>query len=176
MFGIHTSRTRYKRRPRRTLPSDEPDSSSSPHAAHLRDGDGGRSRATTVRLGGNDLVVEGAEVEAVALPRVEVVARGDGAAGALALAHADVLPERLRARDRRLVDLLVLVDVVARAVRGDRANEGTTRAGPSVVLLDVVLDERVRRPAVDGERAAARARVVLRVEVDRAVEIVSKQI
>jgi hypothetical protein len=59
--------------------------------------DGRRARATAVRLGQHDLVVVLAKVQAVALPRVEVVANGDRAARALVLADADVLPERRRA-------------------------------------------------------------------------------
>jgi hypothetical protein len=105
----------------------------------LGDRDGGRAGAATVRLRRDNLVVERAQIQAVALPRVEVVRRRDRAARALVLAHADVLPEgRGAAHDGRLVDLLVLVDVVGRAVRGDRANEGAADV-VRVVLLDVVL-------------------------------------
>ena len=46
-----------------------------------------------VTLGGNDLVVECAHVEASTLPCVEVVAGGDGPSRALALADGPVLVE-----------------------------------------------------------------------------------
>jgi hypothetical protein len=138
----------------------------------LPDVHGGSALAATVSLGVEDLVVVRPKVHAVAAPSVEVRARRDGAAAARRLANADVLHERLGARDRRLVDLLVLVDVVVRAVGLNRADEAEAgRRRRRVVLHDVVLDERVRRPAVDAERASATlvARVVLRIEVDGTV-------
>src|SRR5690606_3008900 len=50
-----------------------------------------RAAAALVPLRGHDLVVVVAEVHAVGRPGVEVVARRDGATGALLLAHAPVL-------------------------------------------------------------------------------------
>jgi hypothetical protein len=132
-------------------------------------GDGhGRRAAALVALGGDDLIVELAQVHAERLPRVEVVARRHRAARAVRLPDAPVLVERRRARDRRLVHALRLVNVVRAAVGGHGAlvREPAGRVVRPKVLGDVVLDERVRRPAVHGEVRVA-GRLVVGVEVDR---------
>lgn len=108
--------------------------------------------AAEVPLRREDLVVERAHVQARRLPRVEVVRGRDGAARAVRLTHGPVLVERCGALDGRLVHARLLVDVVGGAVGDDGALERA--AGRRVVraerLGDVVLDERVRGPAVDG--------------------------
>jgi hypothetical protein len=108
-----------------------------------------------------------AEVEAIALPRVEMGAGVDGTARTVGLTDGPVLVERGRADDRRLVDALGAEDVVRRAIGSDRAEPLRPRAGVvgAEVLDDVVLDERVGRPAIDGEIAVA-ARVEGAAEVD----------
>jgi hypothetical protein len=75
---------------------------------------------------------------------------------------APVLVERRRALDRRLVHALTLVNIVRATVGGHSAlvGEPTGRIVGAEVLGDVVLDERVRRPAVHGEVRIARRRVV----------------
>lgn len=67
---------------------------------------------------------------------------GDRAAGPLVLADGPVLVEGGRADDRRLVDLLVLVDVVGGSVAGDGAlvRHARARIVAAVVLEDVVFD------------------------------------
>ena len=83
---------------------------------------------------------------------------GDGAAaGPLVLAVGDVLGEGGGANNGRLVDLGVLPDVVDGAVAGDRTHLcALGRAGAVAgVLLDVVLDEGVGAPAVDGDEDGA---------------------
>lgn len=98
------------------------------------------------------------QVHAELLPGVEVARGGDGsAAGTLLLPVADVLPEGAGSLDGRLVDLLVLPDVVNGAVAGDGAHLLALRAAGAVggVLLDVVLDQGVGGPAVDGDEDSA---------------------
>lgn len=72
----------------------------------------------------------------------------------LALPIADVLPERARALDGRLVHLLVLPDVVDRAVASNSANFLSLSGTGAIagVFLDVVFDQRVGRPAVDRDK------------------------
>lgn len=96
----------------------------------------------------------GTQLHAVRGPGVEVALGGDGsAAGTLVTPVADVLPESGSASDGRLVDLLVLPDVVDGAVAGDLADLlALSRAGAVAgVLLDVVLDQGVGGPAVEGD-------------------------
>jgi hypothetical protein len=84
--------------------------------------------------------------------------RGHGAAGALLPPDGPELLECGGAHDGRLVDARGRVDVVRAAVRRDVALERPrlVRREVRVVLDDVVLDQRVRRPAVDGQVARAR--------------------
>jgi hypothetical protein len=80
-----------------------------------------------------------------------VVACGYGAASTLVLANRPVLLEGGCALNRRCVDTRGLVDVVIRSVRVDGPDKLGSAAGIVVaeILEDVVLDERVRRPAVN---------------------------
>ena len=120
--------------------------------------DGDRRRATAlVPLGREDLVVERAHLHAERLPCVEVVRRRDRAADALALTDGPELVERLRAGDRRCVRSHGLVDVVCRAVRGDRAHVRQPRAWVvrAEGVADVIFNERARSPSVDGELRVA---------------------
>jgi len=87
-----------------------------------------------------------------------VVAGGDGATGALALADGPVLGEGSSTLDRRSVGAGVLVDVVGGTVGVDSSNvvgAGTWVVG-TVVVGDVVLNERAGGPSVDGEIGVAR--------------------
>lgn len=125
----------------------------------LADSDRGRA-AALVPLSREDLVVERAHLHAERLPRVEVIRRRDRAADAFALAHGPELIERLRAGDRGRVGAHGLVDVVCRAVGGDRAHVRQPRAWVVCAegIADVVLNERARGPSIDGEvRVAAGA-------------------
>ena len=80
---------------------------------------------------------------------------GDGAAGPLRLPDAPVLLEGLGALDRRGVHARRDVDVVGAAVAGDGALVGAGRPVGAPVVDDVVLDERVRRPAVQRQVGVA---------------------
>lgn len=135
-------------------------------AIRLGDSDVSGTRGL-VTLSGDDLVVVGSELQAKLGPGVEVVGSGDGTGRALVLADAPVLVEGSGTRDGGLVGADTLVDIVDRAVGGDGTHVLETAAGVvgAVGLEDVVLDEGVLAPAVDGE-----VRVTLRrvgtLEVD----------
>lgn len=107
------------------------------------------------------LVVHRAQLQTQPRPCVKVrLGRNRAAAGARVAALRNVLRERRRAGNRRLVDLRVLPDIIDRAITLDGADLGALSGTLAVggVLCDVVLDKRVARPAVDGdEDGAARA-------------------
>ena len=110
-----------------------------------------------------------AQVHAELGPGVEVALGGDGAAaGPLVLPVGDVLPEGAGALDAGLVDLLVLPDVVHAAIAGHLADLLALSATGAVagVLLDVVLDEGVGGPAVDGDENGARVGLSRALEAD----------
>lgn len=90
-------------------------------------------------LGGKDLVVVVAGLEAVLGPGAEVVLHVDGTRGALVLADREELGEGLGARDGGLVDLGVGADLVGRAVAGQGADLGAGGAGVVAVVLDNVV-------------------------------------
>lgn len=91
-------------------------------------------------------------------PSVEVVGSGHGTTGALAAADGPVLVEGRSALDGGLVDLLVLIDIVGGTVTGNSTLVGHAgaRIVGTVVLQDVVLDERASSPAVNGEVSITR--------------------
>jgi len=134
----------------------------------LANGNVGGPRAE-VSLGGDDLVVECAtQRQSNGLPRIEVVCGGDRSAAALGAAHRPVLVEGRSPNDGWLVDALGLVDIVYRSVGGDGAFGRGAGGGVigAKVLDDVVLDERIGRPTVDGKVTVA-ARCEGTAEVDR---------
>ena len=116
-------------------------------------------RSATEAFSRDNLIVERAQVQAKLGPFRNMVSEGDCATGApLALADGDVLVEGCRTLDRRLVDLLVFIDGVRRAVARERALHGALASGAAAVtLLDVVLNERVFAPAVEGDEDGAGA-------------------
>ena len=132
----------------------------------LRHGDG-TAAAALISLGGDDLVVVRPELEAVLGPRVEVGANVDRARGAVVLADRPELVKGAGALDGRLVDAAGLGDGIGAAILGDGAELGGLRRGIVVAerLDDVVLDQRVLGPPVDGQIAVA-----LRVEGAREVD------
>ena len=67
----------------------------------------------------HDLKVHGAEIHAGLCPCVKVVGNRDSTAGAAALADGDVLVKGRGALNRRLIDLLVLPDLIRGTVAGD---------------------------------------------------------
>jgi hypothetical protein len=123
--------------------------------------------AAPVALGGHDHVVVTAQVHAVGRPGVEVVGGRDSARGALRLADGPVLVKGGCALDGGGVVPGGLVDVVVRAVRVYRADEGGAGGGvvAAEVLDDVVLDQRAGGPPVEREVRVAR-RAVVAAEVD----------
>src|SRR6185312_1524745 len=122
-----------------------------------------------------------AHVHAERLPLGEVLGQRDVAAGPRALPHAVELVEGRVALDGRLVDLLVVVDVV-----GPFAVD---REGPLLlpliwgrqvverVLFDVELHQRAHRPAIhaDGGIAAAASGLLLR-EVGRDARVLVRRL
>lgn len=128
------------------------------------DGDGGRA-AAKVALGGDDLVVVGAELHAHGGPGVKVLLHVDGAGAPLLLADGPVLLKGAGAIDGRLVGARRLGDLVRGAVDVDGALARGLRGRVvrAKVLDHVVLDERVARPPVDGQVRVAVGAVVGRV-------------
>src|SRR6185437_6978784 len=137
----------------------------------VADGEVGVATAAAPGFGREDLVVERAEVHPVAGPRVDEVLRGDGPAGGVALADGQVLLEGAAvAGNAGLVDLLVLVDVVRGAIAGHGAHEGAERRAAALVVLDdVVLDQRVGRPAVQRRQRGAGGGIEATAEVHRLI-------
>jgi len=110
--------------------------------------------AALVALGGHDHVVPLAEVEvALLLPLGKVLVGVDAATDALDAADGPVLVERRSAENRGLIVAAGLVDVIGAAIVFDGAETLGARRGVvrAVGLDDVVLDERVGGPAVQGE-------------------------
>jgi hypothetical protein len=106
-----------------------------------------------------------AELEALGSPGVEVGLHVDRTAGALVLTNRPVLLKGRGAIDGRLVGTSSLGNLVRRAISGDGAlvlGVGRRVVGAEV-LNDVVLDERVAGPAVDGEVRVAVGAVGTRV-------------
>lgn len=123
--------------------------------------------AALVALGGDDLVVVLPEVHPMASPGVEVVLHVDRASDAIGGAHRPVLLEGPCAIDRGRVVASRDVDVVGTAVSVDTAPVLGSAAGVvcPIGLNDIVLDEGVACPAVDGKVAVA-ARVECAAIVD----------
>ncbi len=125
-------------------------------AAAVVDRDAGVAAAAAPGLGRQDLVVHRAQVHALAGPGVDEVGEGDGPAAARRGPDRQVLPEGRGALDGGLVDLLVLDDGVRAAVAGHRAHVLARVVGRAdVVIDDVVLDQRVGRPAVERQQVGA---------------------
>jgi hypothetical protein len=138
-----------------------------------RKGPGAR---TAPAFDGQDLIVQGAKIQAMRSPSGEMICNRDGTAGAGTGADGNVLLKGSGSCDGGLVDLLVLPDLV----RSTIAREGTqlrTRVRiASRCLHNVVFHKWVCAPAIDsknsnaacdGERAAKgdRANRAVRVNV-----------
>jgi hypothetical protein len=128
------------------------------HNTHLRAVDLHRcATLALVALNSDDLVVVLTERHALAGPGIEVGLHVDRTAGALVLANGPVLLKGLCAVDGGLVGASALGNLVRGAVGGDgtlvlRLRGRVVRAE---VLDDVVLDQRVAGPAVDGKVGVA---------------------
>lgn len=136
----------------RTRPADSTALAGQSRALLTGDSDGGAT-AALVSFRGDDLIVESTQVHAQASPGVEVIRGGDRATGPLVLANGPVLVEGGRALDRRLVDLLVLVDVVGGSVTVDGAfvRHARARIVAAIVLEDVVFNQGVSGPSIHRE-------------------------
>lgn len=91
-------------------------------------------------------------------PGIKVRANVDTPTAPMVLAHRPVLVERSRPDDAGLVDARALGDGVGATVLGEGAEVGRARRGVvgAKGLDNVVLDQRVLGPAVDGQVAVAR--------------------
>lgn len=110
----------------------------------------------------------GTELQAELSPGVEVVGSSDSTRRTLVLTDAPVLVKGSGTRDGGLVSTDTLVDIVDRTVSGDGTHVLEPAAGVvcAVGLEDVVLDEGVLAPAVDGEVRVTLGRVgALEVDV-----------
>ena len=130
----------------------------------LRNSHGGGARAV-VTLNSKNLVIERSKLQANIAPSVEVSTGVDRAAGTLVAADRPVLLESAGTLNGGSVGAGAGVDVVDGAVDVDLSLLGGARRGVvgSKVLDDVVLDQRVAGPAVDGEVAVAVGLVGARV-------------
>lgn len=101
--------------------------------------------------------MKASKVESNVTPGIKVSSSVDSATGALVATNRPVLLESAGALDGGSVSASAGVDVVDRAVDVDLALLCGTcrRVVGSKVLHDVVLDERVASPAVDGKVAVA---------------------
>lgn len=118
--------------------------------------DGGRS-AALVALGSHDLVVVSTQVHAQLSPSIEVVGSGNSSSDSLVLANGPVLGEGSGSLDGSGVGAGSCVDIVDGSIGGDGALVRASTAGVVVAvgLDDVVLDQGVSGPAIDGEIAVA---------------------
>lgn len=138
-----------------------PSSSVSTQAFRLLSAVDSDLRAATgeVTLGSNNLVVVCSKLHSLSSPGIEVGLHVDGTGAALVCTDGPVLVEGLSAIDGGLVNTLGLRDLVRRAVGGHGALNGGLGRGVvgAEVLDDVVLNQRVASPAVNGEvRVAGR--------------------
>jgi len=136
-------------------------------SSDLGDGDS-RGPTAVVSLRRDDLVVICAQFHAKIGPCVEVVCGSDCSARALRAADGPVLLEGRGTDDRGLVGACALVDIVGATIRGDgtlvcAAAGGVVRAER---FNDVVFDEGILAPAVDGE-VAITVGLVVGVEINR---------
>lgn len=92
---------------------------------------------------------------AILLPRIEMSLDGDGSTNALLLADRPVLLKGRGAINGWLIVAGGLEDIIGAAIGGDAALLLCGRAGvvAAVCLDDVVLDERVAGPSVQGDVA-----------------------
>lgn len=114
--------------------------------------------AATPALDSHDLVVQGTEVHASLCPGIEVVLHSNRTARPGALADRDVLVEGRSTLNGRLVDLLVLPDIVSASVARHSALVRACSLVSVVNLHDVVFHQRVDAPSVHGKDTNTRGR------------------
>lgn len=112
-----------------------------------------RASRALIPLRRHNLIIMASQGHSLLCPRIKVILHIDTPATALSLANAPVLLERAGAVDAGLVDARAERNVVGAAVGGDGSL--ALRVGGRVVgavgFDDVVFDEGVACPAVDGE-------------------------
>ena len=133
----------------------------------LRHSDGRRS-ATLISFSRHNLVVVGSKTHSERSPGLEVVGSSDSSAGALGTTDGPVLIECSSARDGRLVNLLVGVDVVDGSIAGNSSLQGHAASGVvgAIAFQNVVLDEGAGGPAIDSE-----VRITRWIEGSREVDV-----
>ena len=97
-----------------------------------------------------------------------MVGSGDGTAGTLGAADGPVLIEGGGSRNRRLVDLLVCVDVVNRSVTGNSSLESHAAAG---VVFAIAFHNVVFHKGASGPAVHSKVRVARGVEGSREVDV-----
>jgi hypothetical protein len=122
----------------------------------LRDGHVGGS-AAEVTLSSKNLVVVGTELHAVLLPSIKVSTDIDATSGSVVLANGPVLLKGLSTINGGSVGTGLGEDVVGAAIDLDSSLLLSSGGGIIIteLLNDVVLDQRVSGPSVDGEVAVA---------------------
>jgi hypothetical protein len=135
-----------------------------------------RRSAALVTLSSHNLVVVISEPQSVGIPGVEVGLHVDTSAGALVPANREILLKCANSINRGLVDASLGVNVIGASVGVDGALIVASAAGVicAKVLDNVVLNQRVASPAVDGEVTVALGGKVTAV-VDGAGSCVSGQ-
>lgn len=112
-----------------------------------------RRSTALITLSSEDLIVVLSKLLSILGPRVEMVLDCNSASNTLTLPDAPELLECRRAVDAGLVDAGGLQNVVCAAIRGDGTLLLSSRAGVvgAVGFDDVVLDQRVAGPTVEGD-------------------------
>lgn len=139
--------------------------------ANVRNGNPGISAAVITLSGDNLVVMVAVDVQPGSAPRIEVAAGLHGAARALVDADGPVLVKGADTVNARLFVTGALAKSIGAAVAGhcaQIAGSGRRVVGPEI-LDDIVLNERVAGPAVDGKVAVTVGLVCARV-LDRSMQ------
>ena len=116
-----------------------------------------RRTATLITLRSHNLVVMSTQVHSQLSPGIEVVLSCNSSPNPLGLPNGPVLRECGGSFDRSGVGPGSRVNIVCGSVRGDSAlvRTSTSRVIVAVGFHDVILDQRIGGPTVDGEVAVA---------------------
>ncbi len=93
----------------------------------------------------------------------------DGAAASAGRSDGDVLVEGCCPHDGRLVDTLVLPDRVGPSVASERPLDSALGWGVQRVLYDIVLNQGIGGPAIDGEKTNSTSSTETTTECNRAM-------
>jgi len=97
-----------------------------------------------------------------------VILKGDGATAPSRRSDRDILVEGRRSLNRRLLDALVLPDRVGRSIARECALHGALLRRVRRILYDVVFNEGVSSPSVDGEKAYSARDGESTIQINRA--------